>query len=276
MRGNGEDRTDKYISRVPATIVLTALMLAGSSAVLAQTPEELREINAAASATPTFVDRTARGGLTCDGGGVPTDFYFNDFEADDGGWSSTGAGDWEWGEVITGIAEGCDGAQPEPTGAFSGINAWATNLDGCYANSGDTATLTQTFDFSGLAAPIELSLQHWLHVFGDFDTAELLVNGDQLFLEDGATASSAYAPLAVDLSAYAGLASVTVEFNVNASTVVNRSGWYVDDLAITSCEPEGGVVPESTPVPALGPGWTLILAFAVLLAGVVVYRIRAG
>lgn len=261
-----------------ASIMFASLVLACSAASAQNyTDDELREINADAASTIQFIDRTdTRGGLTCEPGLEPTQFYFSDFEADDGGWSSTGFGDWEWGEVVPDVDAGCDTAgAAEPDGAFSGDNAWATVLDGCYTNSGDTSTLTQTFDFSGLSAPIELSSWQWLHVFGPFDFAELVVNGDQLFLEEGATASSDYSLQAIDLSAYAGEPAVTIELSVFATTVVNRAGWYVDDVAITSCQGGGGPLPDTQAVPALSVGGLIAAIMALLLVGLVVLRIRA-
>ena len=39
----------------------------------------------------------------------------------------------------------------------------------------------------------------------------------------------------VDLSAFAGNASVAIDFRLFATTVVNRAGWYIDDVAIQFC-----------------------------------------
>jgi hypothetical protein len=41
----------------------------------------------------------------------------------------------------------------------------------------------------------------------------------------------------VDLSSYAGNAAVNVEYDLDVTTVVNRSGWYLDDIAISYCAP---------------------------------------
>lgn len=254
-----------------AALALTAVTFAGAQQF---TSAEQAEINADARSTTQFVERgSSERGTLCQPPQQPVEVYFNDFESGGGGWSATGFGDWENGAVQAGVFDQCDTAGgPEPSGAFSGSNAWATNLDGCYANSGSTNTLSQTFDFSGVQAPIQLTVQHWLHVFGTFDTAEVLVNGDQLFFEDSSTASTSYAPLTLDLSPYAGQASVTVEFNVNATTVVNRAGWYLDDMEIRSCQ-AGAVTPES--VPTLSPMGLALLVLALMLAGGVFVRLRA-
>jgi hypothetical protein len=46
---------------------------------------------------------------------------------------------------------------------------------------------------------------------------------------------------AVDLSAFAGDPSVTIDFRLFATTVVNRTGWYIDDVQIQYCS-----TPDST------------------------------
>jgi hypothetical protein len=163
--------------------------------------------------------------------------YFSDFESDNGGWTSTGFGEWEWGAPVPGVYALCDSTpRPEPTGAFSGSNVWATNLDGCHANSGQESLLvSQTFDFSGVQAPIELNWQNWYEIFTPFDMGEVYVNGTKLWEVTISTATPDWQPESVDLSAYAGQASVDVTFRLFATTVVNRMGWYVDDIEISGC-----------------------------------------
>lgn len=190
--------------------------------------------------------------------------YSSDFESDDGGWVSGGFGDWEWGTFVAGVGSGCDSAgQPEPAAAYSGTQCWATNLDGCYTNAGATSTMSQTFDFSALTGTIELSFQTWYHVFGNFDYIEIFVNGTQVWLHDSSNPTADWGEVIVDLSSYAGNASVDIEFSLYATSVVNRSGWYVDDIQIAA---EGGQPPVE--IPTLGQ--TGMAIFALLLCGVAV------
>lgn len=265
----------KFRSTLAPLAALLAMALVATSGAQQLTPAEQAEVDADAASSTQFVDRsTPRGGLACDGDAVPTDFYFNNFEADNGGWEAVGFGDWEHGEVQTGVFNQCGGDEPEPPGAFSGSNAWATILDGCYTNSGDNSILSQTFDFSGLEAPIQMTVQQWLHVFGSFDTAELRVNGDQVFFDDTSTASDDWAPLTVDLSPYAGESAVTIEFDVSATTVVNRAGWYIDDFLIQSCEAAGGPAAPTVSVPALNTTGLIVLILVLALAGGLIVRLR--
>ena len=182
-------------------------------------------------------------------GGTPSDvIYFNDFEADDGGWVESGFGDWEWGEVVVpGADENCDSSPlPEPPGAYSGTNAWATNLDGCYANSGVASTLSQTFDFGDVEGPITLSWYQWYSIFGTFDYGTVVVNGDAIYEITTSVPTDDWEDAMLDLSAYAGNASVTIEFELFATTVVNRYGWYIDDVQLTGCTAGTGPTPTAT------------------------------
>ena len=186
--------------------------------------------------------------------------YSSDFETDDGGWTESGFGDWERGTIVTGVYQGCDTSpRPEPTGAHSGVNVWATNLDGCYTNSNSDNILSQTFDFSAYSAPIELSWWHWYEVFETFDYAIVQVNGTQVWRTPNSTASPDWIHQTVDLSAYAGNPSVTITFLLHATTVVNRSGWYLDDISISK--------PNVAPVADAGRDQTVGVGETVTLTG---------
>jgi len=212
-----------------AAVALFAIAPAG-----AQTAAEEAELQADASAVTMVAPKVRYERIDC-GGTAPQTFYFSDFEADDGGWTVGANGVWEHGAIVSGVGDGCDSAPTsEPTAAHSGSNVWATNLDGCYPNLGDVMTISQTFDFTNLLAPIELTWYDWTHVFGSFDFNTVYVNGTSVYSN---TTSSVFdwQQRVVDLSAYAGNASVEIVFEVSATTVVNRLGWYVDDVSIEFC-----------------------------------------
>ncbi|HSM51103.1 MAG TPA: DUF11 domain-containing protein [Thermoanaerobaculia bacterium] len=220
-------------------LILSLCLVGAALPASAATPAEQTELAAAASpaapqpAVPTGVP------IVCPQGTVPSTFYLADFETDDGGWVESGFGEWERGPVVTGVYQLCDTTpRPEPTGAPSGVNVFATNLDGCYANSGQASLLSRTFDFSSLAAPIQLDWTNWYEVFTPFDIGEVLVNGTQVFNIVPSTATSNYQDESADLSAYAGNAAVTVDFRLFATTVVNRMGWYIDDVEVLTCVPD--------------------------------------
>lgn len=237
------------IKKLPA-ILLAILLLTVAMAVLADgyTDAELAEIAADAAHVDTLIAPIPLEQIVCTVG-QPTDFYFSDFEANDGGWAVTTAYDeWEWGTIVPGVQDGCDTTRPnEPAGAHSGVNVWATDLDGCYDNQPVTSStvLSQSFDLSGLTAPIELTWWNWYEVFVTFDKGEVYVNGD-LVWEVTTTAATDWTQEMVDLSAYAGDSDVTIDFSLTSTTVVNRMGWYLDDVAITYCEEEPPTAIELT------------------------------
>lgn len=214
-----------------------AVLLIATAPVYAQTASEQAELDADAAGQQGPAPVGTGGGIMCPVGTVPVTFYFSDFEADDGGWTGTGSAPWEWGQVVTGVLENCDNnPEDEPAGAFSGVNAWATNLNGCYTNSGSESLMSQTFDFSSLPAPIQLSWWNWYEIFVPFDMAELIVNGGApLFEVSTTTPTGTYVQESADLSAFAGNAAVTIDFRLFATTVVNRAGWYVEDVLIEYC-----------------------------------------
>jgi hypothetical protein len=215
-------------------MALLAVSLAGAAG-----PGEDEEILADANDNPVPIPPQTAPVIECPAGTTPAAFYFSDLEANDGGWVASGpANFWEYGVILPGVYEICDTApRPEPTGAYSGVNVWGTNLNGCYPNAGADGILSQSFDFSALSAPIELDWQHWYEVFETFDYAIVRANGDQLWRTPNSNPTADWTQQVVSLAAYAGNPNVTIEFLLHATTVVNRMGWYLDDIAINYCQP---------------------------------------
>ncbi len=246
-------------------VVIVAGALAVAPVVFAQgyTPEEQAEVDAAAVDNPVPQQHPDDRTISC-AVGTPTTLYFSDFESDNGGWTVTSADNyWEWGAVTSGFDQ-CDSTSyAGPSSAYSGSNAWATNLDGCYPNFGGSTVLAHTFDLSGLAAgtPIQLEWHHWYHVFETFDYAIARVNGSQVWRTPDSNPSSDWELVTVDLSSYAG-SSVTVEFELYATTVVNRPGWYIDDVEISYCDSNSAPVPGIPTLSTTG----IALFFALMAA----------
>lgn len=224
-------------------LIVAAVSLLSIGIASAQTPDEQAELAAdAAGDTVEGPQGIPAEPLDCGPGLLPTTVYFSDFEANAGGWTASGLAPWEYGAPVLGVYENCDTSpRDEPSGAFSGTDLWATNLNGCYTNTESQSLLSQTFDFSTLSAPIRLSWWNWYEVFVTFDMAEVIVDGGSPLWEVTTTAPTGYVQEAVDLSAFAGDASVAIDFRLFATTVVNRSGWYVDDVLIEAC-----VAPDTT------------------------------
>jgi hypothetical protein len=158
---------------------------------------------------------------------IPGDISF-DFEADDGGWTPSGIMDWEWTNTYD--VSNYAGDNDPPTTAHSGTGLWGTIIYNDYTNSGDWARLQQTFDFSGFTGTT-LSFYSWMDTFGDWDYCTITADGTEVF-NDYNYPGTTWEFETVDLSAWDGDSSVEISFNLYASTVVNYSGWYIDDVMI--------------------------------------------
>ncbi|HSL16665.1 MAG TPA: serine protease [Methylomirabilota bacterium] len=171
-------------------------------------------------------------------------FFAEDFEADDGGL--VGTRDWEWGDVYTWSAAGCNSTPAPPPAPHSGVGMWGTVLNTCYHDLGnntgyDTCNNTAPADDSILSFQVDLTgtgaaqmcWWEWPDLYLYWDWGQVTANGDVVFEHCGGSysAPTQWTQQCVDLGAYAGQ-MVTVEFHMMASTVVNRAGWYIDDLEV--------------------------------------------
>jgi len=168
--------------------------------------------------------------------------YFFDFEIDNGGWVPTSnwtnpLGDWEWTNtynVTLYDPSGSTYTQVPPQTAHSGTGMWGTVIYGPYSNlpvSGQRSFLRQTFDLSGMDAPV-LNLWHYMDGYNTWDYGQILVNGTAVW---GTSALAVFMPwqvLNIDLSAYENQTNVEVSFEWSSTTVVNYAGWYIDDIYI--------------------------------------------
>jgi hypothetical protein len=177
--------------------------------------------------------------------GPDTLLLASDFDADDGGL--VGTRDWEWGTSYAFTSATCTSTTYSPPPApHSGGGMWGTVLNSCYHNLGnntgydscnntapaDDSILSFTVDLTGTAAA-QLCWWEWPDLYLNWDWGQVTVNGEVVFEHCGGSYSppSAWTQVCVDLSPYTG-APATVEYHMMASTVVDRAGWYVDDLEI--------------------------------------------
>jgi PKD repeat protein/subtilisin family serine protease len=196
---------------------------------------------------PLATDRTESFQLLADPevcvapGYAPQDVYTQRFEDTDGGFVASGwNSSWEWGVPTSG-----------PGAAHSGVNAWATNLDGSYLNSEDSTLSSPDIDLSAYAGQgLLLSWYQWLQTESYFDYGEVQVSND-----GGASWSQVYGWVAgnVDLewmehhvwldASYA-VYNFRVRFHLQTDGSVVYPGWYIDDVVIAgNCQPEpGGLV----------------------------------
>ncbi|MBK6894062.1 MAG: hypothetical protein IPH00_13255 [Flavobacteriales bacterium] len=188
--------------------------------------------------------------------------YSTDFETDNGGLIPVAGVDWEYGDIPAIIAgANCESAAfSSPGGAYSGTKGWATLLNDCYHNQTPSGFNTLEFtvnlsDVDYLSAQLEFA--HWFEVFTNFDYLLITANGTEVFRNDTLEDSNIWLQTTVDLSPFLGQSAVTLAFKLWATTVVNRAGWYIDDVNVTACSSivqsvaEGGSVGfRAWPVPA--------------------------
>jgi len=176
--------------------------------------------------------------------GPPVFFSSENFDTDDGGL--VGTLDWEWGAAYSWSGAGCANTPAPPPTAHSGAGMWGTVLNDCYSNFGnnagyDTCTNTAPADDSILSFQVDLTgtgaaqmcWWEWPDIFLAYDWGQVYANGDTVFEHCGTTytAPTEWLQQCVDLSGYAGQV-VDIEFHMMASSVVERAGWYIDDLEV--------------------------------------------
>ena len=162
--------------------------------------------------------------LNWEAAGEP-DYLFFDFEADNGGWVGSGYGDWEWTNAytLTGYSDPDTYVDTPPTSAYSGDGLWGTKVLSSYSNAGAWSYLRQTFDLSPFANPV-LSFWHYMDGYNDWDYGLIKVNGTLVWGDELNAELMPWQQLTVDLSAYAGMASVEISFEWYATSTVAYAG----------------------------------------------------
>ena len=180
--------------------------------------------------------------MTCVAPGYsPTYAYFEDFEADDGGYTHTGTYDeWEWGTPVG-----------WPNGCHSGSHCWGTDLDDNYEDYSDQELYSPVIDLSAIPSGTLLTA-HWWQAWAiesawyDQAYAEVSINGGpwiEMWSHTSETTRVNWTEMTYDISAAAG-GNVQFRWRLISDYSVNYEGLYVDDVSIVSgCVPQtGGLV----------------------------------
>ncbi len=160
-----------------------------------------------------------------------------DFEQNDGGWIPSSnwtnpLGDFQWTNTYNAanyVVGGYPASEFPPPTAHSGTGLWGTVIYGPYSNAGGFSYLTKELSFSGISNP-QMRFWSWNNSFGNWDYGQVAVNGNIVWGPAWDTNPVEWEEVIIDLSAYANLANVTVQFQHYTTTVVSYAGWYIDDV----------------------------------------------
>jgi hypothetical protein len=188
---------------------------------------------------------------------VPTTGLTLDFETDGGGLA--GKLDWEWGKLggtFTGVNCESSGEVPPLTGATPGaLGVWGTVINGCYKNAGnnqgssstgcnnttpdDDSILTFNVTLPAGWTTATMTYQSWedINTYFDFGEVRITDAGTTVSPAGGQVCTSGsdsatWRLKTIDMTPYIGK-TVKVAFHLAASTVVNRPGWYIDEISFS-------------------------------------------
>ena len=185
--------------------------------------------------------------------------FKDDMESGASGWTHGGTNDnWELGSPTSG-----------PGNASSGLNVWATNLDGNYeANNMNAQLVSPSINLNGISLA-KLAFQHYYHTenYWDGGIVEISTDGGaswtQVMPEGGypedalsgsnplgpVSAYSGYSgvgwhPAVFDISSYDGYSNINIRFRFGTdSSISYYSGWYIDDVVIFGQDNGGNIPP---------------------------------
>ena len=189
--------------------------------------------SAAQAVTPTAGRTTADFLLpvdgTCSAPGYGRNFaYFENFEHDDGGYTTAGVTSWAWGQPTSG-----------PGHAHSGQKVWATNLQGAYGLNEDGYLVSPDIDLSAHAgSAVIVAWWQTLQTERSYDFARVAVSNNggvtwnRVYGEVSGNVDLTWAEHTVSLGADYAVSNFRIRFILRTDDSVVQPGWYVDDIGI--------------------------------------------
>lgn len=181
----------------------------------------------------------------CQKGFAPKVIFSTDFEANNGGFTSSGtANEWEWGTPAFAPITTC----------ASGSKCWKTDLDNTYDASSSQDLTSPTIDLTQYVAPVMLNWsQKYQMEAAQYDHANVSIfetspgmsrslwewmDATMAFVQGAATIqeSAGWGAYTRDISAYAGK-KIQVRYRLDSDVTGNYAGLAVDDFSITACVP---------------------------------------
>ena len=167
--------------------------------------------------------------------------------------TETSGTEWEWGMPASG-----------PDAAHSGVNCWATNLDGNYSDGAEAMLETDEYELPANATDAKLTFWHWYEFErgdswpsyrrydggnvkiqvdggewtvitpeggydGTITSRNPYIGGEEGF--NGETNGNHWHTEEFNLSAYTGH-TVRIRFHFGSDTGTNNAGWYIDDMKL--------------------------------------------
>ncbi len=155
--------------------------------------------------------------------------YIEEFEADDGGYTVTGASpSWAYGTPVNG-----------PGRARSGQHAWATNLSGNYQADESSYLTSPPLDLSAYEGQgFALSWWQWASTEANVDFLSVETSRD-----GGSNWTTVYGPISgkydaawtkrqVILDASYAITDVRLRFHLSSDAATTAPGWYIDDVGL--------------------------------------------
>jgi subtilisin family serine protease len=182
--------------------------------------------------------------ITCTAPGYEPAFivqYYEDFEANDGGYLSSGTpeGIWQWGSPVT-----------WPSYCAIGDKCWGTNLDGNYPDDANIVLTSPVIDLTATTGDLIANWWQAWHIESvtwDKAYAEVSINSGpwQIMWEHTSpTVQVNWTSMSYDISAASG-GEVQFRFRLISDYVFGYNGYYIDDIEVAKalCLPTpGGLV----------------------------------
>jgi len=172
-----------------------------------------------------------------------SNFFTEDFEANDGGFTLSGPAPapWQWGTPTV-----------FPNACASGAGCWGTNLSGNYNNSANQTITSPVIDLTGVTGDLQVAWKQAYRIethSWDKAFAEYSIDGGT-WVEMWRNPSSTPPAPGVDweertatIAGFSG-SNLQVRFRFTSDTSVVYTGWYIDDLAVrelgSACAPVAG------------------------------------
>lgn len=165
----------------------------------------------------------------CIAPGYAPDFvYFEDFEADNGGFTiSDGYTSWAWGQPISG-----------PGTAHSGSNVWATNLTGNYYTGEYGVITSPLIDLSAYSgSTVVVSWWQWLQTESGSDYAWVELSNDggnswYNYYWNTGLVNQTWSNNTLYLDSFFAVPDFQIRFGFSSDGSTEMPGFYVDDIGI--------------------------------------------